>query len=142
MIGPEQALGMERARSTRAQCIGDDGERMAAERLAAMGWQIIARNLRIGRAEVDLLAVDPSDPPSLVVVEVRRRSRRDFGLAEETVDWRKRAALRRTAGELAARRALPDGRRLPSLPVRVDLIAIDRDPDGRTSLRHHRGIDT
>ena len=131
---------MERARSTPAQRIGDEGERVAAERLEAMGWQVIARNVRVGRAELDLLAIDPADPPSLVVVEVRRRARRDFGLAEETVDRRKRAVLRRAAGELAWRGSLPDGRRLPPLPVRVDLIAIDRGPDGRLSLRHHRGL--
>ena len=131
---------MERARSTPAQRIGDEGERVAAERLEAMGWQVIARNVRVGRAELDLLAIDPADPPSLVVVEVRRRARRDFGLAEETVDRRKRAVLRLAAGELAWRGSLPDGRRLPPLPVRVDLIAIDRGPDGRLSLRHHRGI--
>ena len=132
---------VERARSTPAQRIGDEGERLAAMRLEAMGWTVIARNLRLGRAEVDLLAIDPADPPSLVVVEVRRRSRREYGLAEETVDRRKRAVLRRAAGALAMRGALPDGRPLPPLPVRVDLIAIDRDGEGRPSLRHHRGIE-
>ena len=141
MRGADHHPGVERARSTPAQRIGDDGERLAAMRLEALGWRIVARNLRLARAEVDLLAIDPADPPSLVLVEVRRRNRRDFGLAEETIDHRKRAALRRAAGELAARQVLPDGRRLPPLPVRVDLIAIDRGPDGRPSLRHHRGID-
>jgi Holliday junction resolvase-like predicted endonuclease len=75
-----------------------------------------------------------------VIVEVRRRGRRDFGLAEETLDHRKRLAIRRVAGELAGRTRLPDGAPLPCLPVRVDLVAIDRGPDGRPSVRHHRGI--
>ena len=141
MIALVQSPAVERVRSTRAQQIGDDGERLAAIRLEALGWRIIARNLRVCRAEVDILAIDPSDPPSLVLVEVRRRNRRDFGLAEETVDFRKRNAMRRAAGELAMRPVLPDGRRLPDLPVRVDLIAIDAGPDGRPSIRHHRGID-
>lgn len=141
MIGLVQSPAVERVRSTHAQQIGDDGERLAAIRLEAIGWRIVARNLRVGRAEVDILAIDPSEPPSLVLVEVRRRNRRDFGLAEESVDYRKRNALRRAAGELAMRRVLPDGRRLPDLPVRVDLIAIDRGLEGRPSLRHHRGID-
>ena len=131
---------MDRARSTRAQRIGDEGEQLAAMRLEALGWRILARNLRIGRDEVDLLAVDPAAPPSLVVVEVRRRSRRDFGLAEETLDRRKRAALRRVAGEVAGLRRLPDGSALPRLPLRIDLVAIDRGPDGLPSVRHHRGI--
>lgn len=141
MIALVQSPAVERVRSTRAQQIGDDGERLAAIRLEALGWRIIARNLRICRAEVDILAIDPFEPPSLVLVEVRRRNRRDFGLAEETLDFRKRNAMRRAAGELAMRPVLPDGRRLPDLPVRVDLIAIDAGPDGRPSLRHHRGID-
>jgi putative endonuclease len=132
---------VERARSTLAQRIGDEAERMAASRLQEQGWRVIGCNLHIGRTEVDVLAIDPSDPPTLVVVEVRRRGSREFGLAEETVDHRKRAALRRAAGELAARGVLPDGRRLPPLPVRVDLVAIDRGPGGRPSLRHHRGIE-
>ncbi len=141
MIAQVQAPAVERVRSTRAQQIGDDGERLAALRLQELGWRIVARNLRVSRTEVDILAIDPADPPTIVLVEVRRRSRRDFGLAEETVDYRKRNAMRRAAGELAMRAVLPDGRRLPDLPVRVDLIAIDRGPDGRPALRHHRGID-
>lgn len=141
MSASGQSVAVERVRSTPAQRIGDDGERLAALRLASLGWAVLARNLRVGRTEVDLLAIDPSDPPTLVVVEVRRRTRRDFGLAEETVDRRKRLALMRAVGDLAGHPVLPDGRRLPDLPVRVDLIAIDQGPDGRPSIRHHRGID-
>jgi len=71
---------------------------------------------------------------------VRRRNRRDFGLAEETLDYRKRTALRRAVGTLLARGTLPDGATLPLLPLRVDLVALDLDAAGRPSLRHHRGI--
>lgn len=131
---------MERIRSTLAQRIGDEGERLAALRLEAQGWRILARNLRLGRDEVDLLGLDPGPPRSLVVVEVRRRNRRDFGLPEETLDHRKRAALRRAVGELAARDTLPDGTPLPRLPMRIDLLAIDPGPDGLPSIRHHRAI--
>lgn len=136
-----QDLLVQRVRSTQAQRIGDEGERLAVLRLEALGWRILARNVRLGRAEVDVLAIDPSAPPMLVVVEVRSRSRRDFGLPEETVDQRKRAHLRHAAAELEARRVLPDGTRLPDLPVRIDLVAIDRGPGGLPSVRHHRGIE-
>ena len=131
---------MDRARTTEAQHIGDEGERLAALRLEALGWRVLARNLRLGRDEVDLLAVDPGPPGALVIVEVRRRGRRDFGLAEESLDHRKRTALRRVAGGLAGRTNLPDGSPLPRLPLRIDLVAIDPGPDGRPSIRHHRGI--
>jgi Holliday junction resolvase-like predicted endonuclease len=133
-------MGMKRASSTEQQRIGDAGERLVAARLDAAGWMILARNLRIGRDEVDLLAVDPGPPGSLVVVEVRRRGRRDFGLAEETLDHRKRVALRRAVGTLIGAGALPDGRPLPRLPLRVDLVALDVDGDGRPAMRHHRAI--
>jgi putative endonuclease len=128
------------AQRTSAQRIGDDGEALAAARLEAAGWTVLARNLRLGRDELDLVAVDPGPPRTLVVVEVRRRGRRDFGLAEETLDHRKRAALRRGVGALMGLGTLPDGTPLPSLPLRVDLVAIDPSGDGTTSLRHHRGI--
>lgn len=131
---------MERARTTAAQRIGDAGEDLAAARLEAAGWTILARNVRLGRDELDLIAIDPGPPAALVVVEVRRRGRRDFGLAEESLDYRKRAALRRAVGELRAAGVLPDGHRLPSLPLRVDLVAIDPAPNGALSVRHHRAI--
>jgi putative endonuclease len=131
---------MARATSTQAQRIGDAAERLVAVGLEARGWTILARNLRLGRDELDLLAIDPGPPRSLVVVEVRRRGRRDFGLAEETLDHRKRAAMRRAVGALLAAGALPDGTPLPRLSLRVDLVAMDRGTDGEPSVRHHRGI--
>ncbi len=131
---------MERRASTAAQRIGDAGEDLAVERLEQQGWAILARNLRLARDELDVVAVDPGPPAALVVVEVRRRGRRDFGLAEESLDHRKRAALRRAIGHLLEQGLLPDGRALPGLPLRVDLVAIDVGADGRPSVRHHRGI--
>jgi putative endonuclease len=131
---------MTRQTSTPAQLAGDEAEALVAARLTAAGWTILARNLRLGRDELDLVAVDPGPPPWLVVVEVRRRGRRDFGFAEETLDYRKRKALRRAIAGLRDAPELPDGTPLPSLPLRVDLVAIDVDDDGTRSVRHHRAI--
>jgi Holliday junction resolvase-like predicted endonuclease len=131
---------MARVTSTPAQLAGDEAEGVVARRLEAMGWMILGRNVRLGRDELDLVAVDPDPPRSLVILEVRRRGRRDFGLAEETLDRRKRRALRRAIATLLDRGTLADGTSLPALPWRVDLVAIDLGPDGRPSIRHHRGI--
>ena len=131
---------MERASTTAAQRTGDEAEDLVAARLTAAGWHLIARNVRLGRDELDLVAVDPGPPRTLVIVEVRRRGRRDFGLAEETLDHRKRSALRRAVGRLVETGTLPDGTPLPRLALRVDLVALDPGPDGRISVRHHRGI--
>jgi putative endonuclease len=131
---------MQRRTTTAAQLAGDVAEDEAAGRLEQAGWTIIGRNVRIGRSELDIVAVDPGPPRSLVVVEVRWRNRRDFGLAEETLDYRKRAALRRAIGVLLEAGALPDGTRLPALALRVDLVAVDPGPDGGLSVRHHRAV--
>jgi putative endonuclease len=125
---------------TRAQAAGDAAEHAVAVALGALGWSILGDAVRVGALEVDLVAVDPGPPPSLVVVEVRWRGSRAFGLPEETVDRRKIARLRRAAAALAASGSLPDGTPLPALPLRLDLVAVEPGPGGRLRARHHRGI--
>jgi len=131
---------MKRRRSTTAQVTGDAGEDLVVARLVALGWTVLARNLRLGRDEVDIVAVDPGPPRWLVAVEVRRRGRRDFGFAEESIGGRKRLAMRRAAGALLGMTTLPGGVPLPSLPLRIDLVAIDPAPGGGLAIRHHRGV--
>ena len=123
---------------TAAQRLGDDAEALVAERLADQGWTILARNSHVGRHELDLVAVDPGPPapPQLVIVEVRLRSTRAFGLAEETVDFRKRRHVRDAAWTMVAAGSLPDGRPLPRLGLRFDLVVVEPDPP---RIRHHRG---
>jgi putative endonuclease len=119
---------------TDAQQSGDAAESQVAHRLIAAGWTILARNVRVGRFELDLVGVDPGPPRALVVVEVRWRADRDFGLPEETVDARKRARVRAAAYGLLERGALPDGLPIPHLPLRFDLVVVE--PGDR--VRHHR----
>jgi putative endonuclease len=119
---------------TAAQRAGDDAEAVVADRLTSLGWRVVARQVRVGRAEVDLVAIDPGPPSELVVVEVRWRSRRDFGLAEETVDGRKRARLHRAGYALRDAGRLPDGTGLPAFPLRFDLVVVE--PGSR--VRHYR----
>jgi putative endonuclease len=119
---------------TMAQRAGDAAERLVALRLAEAGWTVLARNVHVGRHELDLVATDPGPPPALVIVEVRWRAGREFGLPEETVDHRKRARVRAAAYGLLDRGSLPDGRDLPHLPLRFDLVVVE--PGDR--IRHHR----
>jgi putative endonuclease len=122
------------------QDTGDAAERAVAERLEASGWRILGRNLRVGRSEIDILAVDPGPPSALVVVEVRERGRRDFGLPEETVDPRKRARLWAAGCALLDARGTPGGVPLPALPLRIDLIAVEPTANGARRFRHHRWL--
>jgi putative endonuclease len=124
---------------TTAQQAGDESELLVARRLTAAGWSILARNVHVGRHEIDLVAVDPGPPPSLVIVEVRWRRSRDFGLPEETLDYRKRGHLRAAVGRLLED-GLPGGAAVPRLPVRVDLVVVEpgEAPGSRPRMRHHR----
>jgi putative endonuclease len=123
---------------TAAQQLGDDGERLVAGHLEQSGWRILGRNVHLGRAEIDLLAIDPGPPATLVLVEVRWRRQRAYGLPEETVTWRKRAHLRAALGRLIEAGRLPDGTPLPTLPFRIDIVALEPDEGGGTRIRHHR----
>jgi putative endonuclease len=127
---------------TPSQRAGDAAEDEVARRLLALGWALLGRRVRAGRSELDLVATDPGPPPSLVVVEVRWRRSRDFGLPEETVDRRKLVHLRVGVGRLLEAGRLPDGTDLPDLPVRLDLVAVEPParPGGPVRIRHHRGI--
>lgn len=116
------------------RAIGDSAESAAVAHLTSLDWMILGRNLRFGRKEIDILAVDPGPPRRLVIVEVRARSRRDFGLAEESLGWRKRGHLRAAFGSLASLQQLADGTPLPRLPIAVDLVVVE---PGRP-IRHHR----
>ena len=119
---------MQRVASTAAQRIGDEGEDVAAALLEAAGWTVLVRNLRLGRDEVDLLGVDPGPPAALVIVEVRRRGRRDFGLAEETLNRRKRMAeLVKYSGTFSDR-----------FPTNDEIEAIDAKRDRNLNARSRR----
>ncbi|HET7028840.1 MAG TPA: YraN family protein [Candidatus Limnocylindrales bacterium] len=140
---PESADGYRRTihqppRPT-SRAAGLDAEDAVARALTAAGWRVLARNVRVGRLELDIIAVDPGPPARLVAVEVRSRRRRDYGLAEETVDGRKLGRLRAAVGGLLAIGALPDGRRLPALPPAIDVVAVEPGPDGRR-MRHVRNV--
>jgi len=127
---------------TPAQLSGDAAEGLVASRIEALGWTILARNLHVGRHELDIVAIDPGPRPALVAVEVRWRARREFGLPEETFDWRKRRRMREAAFGLLDRGRLPDGQPLPHLPLRFDLVLVEPplEAGGEARIRHHRNV--
>jgi len=114
-------------RDTRAA--GSRGEDLAERHLSAQGWRILARNVHLRYAELDLVALDRG---ALVFVEVRLRRGGRFGSAAESVDARKRRRIAAAAAELLARGTLPRAAR-----IRFDVIAIDasREPP---ELVHYR----
>jgi Holliday junction resolvase-like predicted endonuclease len=133
-------IGGEAGTRTSRQEAGDAAEAMVAERLAARGWTILARNVHAGRSELDIVAVDPGPPARLVIIEVRWRRSREFGLPEETLDRAKRGMLRRGISRLLECGALPDGSQLPHLPIAVDLAVVEPGAGGVPTGRLYRNV--
>ncbi|MGI9245643.1 MAG: YraN family protein, partial [Steroidobacteraceae bacterium] len=81
--------------------------------------QCLARNYRCRAGEIDLVMLDPAGSV-LVLVEVRSRSRSDYGGAAATI-----GRLKQRRFSLAARHLLLTRRELRRLRVRFDVVAID-----------------
>jgi putative endonuclease len=105
---------------------GARAEQRAAEFLEARGVGIVARNLRCKGGELDLVGLDGD---ILVLIEVRQRSRSDFGGALASVTPAKQRKLIRAAGYLLLRHVRLRGRML-----RFDVIALQGCPDGAHEL--------
>jgi len=95
---------------------GKDAENRACRYLQAHGLQLLHRNYRSNRGEIDLIL---QDTDSLVFVEVRYRRQPGFGSAAESVDWRKQSKLIACARHFM--QAHPDTARQP---CRFDVISV------------------
>ncbi len=101
--------------------LGRLGETLVADRLAADGYEIVARNWRCTQGELDIVARHLG---AWVFVEVRTRRGRRFGTPEESLTPIKRRHLAAAAQcFLADRLALEE-------PWRVDLAAVELSPQG------------
>ena len=107
--------------------LGAWGETVAAEHLTAKGYDILERNWRCQRGEVDIIAQAGSQ---LVFVEVRTRRGRALGSPEEGLTRRKSQKLI----ELATIFVAELGR---EVDWRIDLVAVELDASGRLLRCEH-----
>jgi len=107
--------------------VGRRFEGVAARHLTELGWQILAKNVRFERKEIDLVA---RRGQIVAFVEVKGRRGAGFGHALEAIDWRKRREVATVAQWWIDRFGTPE------LMYRFDAVAIDRSPDGRFVVRH------
>ena len=97
--------------------LGDEGEEMAAEFLLSKGYEIIERNYRFGKGEIDIIAMDP-DNKFLVFVEVKSRKNLEFGEPEYAITKNKIKQVRRIAEAYLYEKEIKDA------DCRFDVIAI------------------
>lgn len=106
------------------------GEQEAMYFLRARGYQVVAQRWSAGsvRGDLDLVAWQGSDAGrTLVIVEVKTRTRRDFAPADLAVDAAKRKQLRRVTA--AYLRQFPRAVR-DAIPVRFDVLSVYLLRDG------------
>ncbi len=132
-------------RRTVRRARGDAAEHIAARYLAATGWTILAQNIRVGRDELDVIAIEIGPPGTLVFVEVRSNATSRFGAPEESVVLGKLHRTYRAVWGLLRIGTLPDGTTLPRLPWRVDVLIVEQRPNlardiGGPVVRHLRAV--
>ena len=103
---------------------GQAAESLVAEYLVERGFQIIARNLRLGHLELDIVA---RQGDLVAVVEVRERGPGAWTTGLSSIGARKRLRVRRAGERLWRRRFLRD----PSVSrMRFDAASVERSPQG------------
>jgi putative endonuclease len=94
--------------------IGDKGEDNAVNFLFASGYEVLERNYRFGRAEIDIIA---SKESVLVFIEVKTRKNINYGYPENFLSEPQEDRIHRAAEEYVFQKSWQG-------EVRFDIIAI------------------
>ncbi|MBD1389920.1 YraN family protein [Neiella sp. HB171785] len=97
---------------------GDYYEQLAIDYLTAQGLSLVTRHFRKGHWEIDLIM---KEQDTLVFVEVKYRSQKDFGGAEYALSQAQISRLRRTAQYYLQTQQLKEHQ----TACRFDLLAVD-----------------
>nr|NQU93656.1 YraN family protein [Bacteroidota bacterium] len=94
--------------------LGKKGEELAEKFLRNNGYEIIERNWRFGKDEIDIIAMEKD---FLVVVEVKTRRSNYFGEPEENVTRTKQRFLIRAANAYITKKDI-------DLETRFDIVSV------------------
>lgn len=108
------------------RAVGSDAENLAQRYLLRKGLTPVQRNFRCRLGELDLIMCDKQ---CLVVIEVRFRSNTSFVSAGLTIDSRKQGKILRTTALFLAW-----NERFANYPVRFDVVGVDADAQGETTI--------
>lgn len=101
---------------------GKLGESYAEKFLITQDYQIIARNFYTRFGEIDIIAIDQNQlHPELVFVEVKTRTSDIFGLPQESITYKKRSKMLKTAIHFmnSSTRNLPHIWRMDAIAVKL-----------------------
>lgn len=108
-------------RSLRSRAVGLQGEQAAVDYLTERGYEIVERNYRAGRGEIDIIARDGS---YLCFIEVKTCRSRSFGEPETWVTERKRKRI------VSAARMYRANKEIVDQDCRFDVITIRLTREG------------
>ena len=100
--------------------LGKKGEQLAVDFLLKNNYEIVERNYRFDKAEVDIIA---KKDDFLAIVEVKTRSTADFGDPQDFVKPKQIKNLVKAVDEYVTVNGL-------DVEVRFDIIAIVKEKDG------------
>lgn len=106
--------------------LGNEGEAAARAWLESHGYFVRDTRWHCGHLELDIVAVKDG---MLIVIEVKTRTTEDYGEPEEAVSETKiRRIVNAADGYIKFYRL--------DLPVRFDIMALIREPDGSYRINH------
>ncbi|MDP3150279.1 MAG: YraN family protein [Ignavibacteria bacterium] len=106
---------------------GKEGEEKAVTLLIEKGFEIIERNYRYGKGEIDIIA---RDKEFLVFVEVKSRESLEYGKPEEAITKRKMSQIRKITEAYLAEKNITNEN------IRFDVVAI-LFLNGEISIEHY-----
>lgn len=107
--------------------LGQWGEGLAAQYLEAKGYEVLERNWRTARGEIDLVVQRGQE---LIFVEVKTRRGRVMGTPEEGITRRKADKLLMLAQQYLSEKDL-------EADWRIDLVAVELDQTGKLLRCEH-----
>jgi putative endonuclease len=99
--------------------LGKKGEDLAIAQLRVLKYKILERNFKCALGEIDIIA---REKDTLVFVEVKTRTTRDFGGPAAAVNERKQRQLSKVALTYL------NQKKITEMPARFDVVAVELIP--------------
>lgn len=116
--------------TSRRSALGAAAEDAVVKHLLAQGIEVLGRNVRVGRLEVDVVA---REGPVIAIIEVRTRGETSWQRALDSIDRRKQERVRR-AGERLWRDRFSSDHTVERM--RFDAASVTFSPSGDAHVEH------